>query len=175
MAGIRQPIEDVMTRIRTELPQFLTVRVWNNQVVMEHEGEYQAYAKPACFLEILNDVVWEQLGEGNSGADLAFRFHIVHEYYDDQAGNFEQDLVVFDLRDALIAKFMLYKPVGCGPMTKINEVMDYDHGNIYHMIVDFVAYFTDDKGAKQYIQTTPPTALDLTAQFVAPKNYLIIP
>ncbi len=173
MSGIRQPIEDVLTRIRTELPQFLTVRVWNNQVEMEQDGKYQAYSKPACFIEVLNDVVWEQLSEGYSASDLAFRFHIVHEYYDDEQGNFEQDLVVFDLRDALIAKFMLYKPVGCGVMTKINEVMDYDHNNIYHLIVDFVTCFIDDKGAKQYIETTPPTALDLTAEFIAPKNYII--
>jgi hypothetical protein len=175
MSGIRQPIEDVLTRIRAELPQFLTVRVWNNQVDMERDGRYQAYLKPACFLEVLNDVVWEQLSEGFSAADLGFRFHIVHEYYDDQAGNFEQDLPVFDLRDAVIKAFMLYKPVGCGHMTKINEVMDYDHDNIYHLLVDFVAHFIDDKGAKEYIEKEPPTDLELTATFSPPKNYLITP
>jgi hypothetical protein len=142
---------------------------------MERDGKYQAYSKPACFLEVLNDVAWEQLSEGYSAADLAFRFHIVHEFYDDQAGGFEQDLPVFDLRDALIAKFMLYKPVGCGHLTKINEVMDYDHDNIYHLVIDFVAHFIDDKGAKQYIETTPPTTGEINAQFVAPKNYMIIP
>lgn len=175
MSGIRQPIEDVMTRIRTELPQFLTVRIWNNQVDAEYNGDYQAYAKPACFVEVMNDVTWEQLSEGYSAADLGFRFHIVHEFYDDQAGNFEQDLIIFDLRDALISKFMLYKPVGCGHMTKISETMDYDHPNIYHMLVDFVTHFIDDKGAKQYIETTPPTDIELTASYIPPKNYLILP
>lgn len=155
------------------LPQFLTVRLWNNQLQMEQEGAYQAYAKPAVFVEVLNDMVWEQLQGGFSASDLAFRFHIVHEYYDDQAGNFEQDLVVFDLRDALIAAFMLYKPTGCGPMTKITEQQDYDHANVIHYLVDFVTHFIDDAGVPTTIETTPPTTLEATVNFAPPKNYII--
>lgn len=173
MAGIRQPLEDVLNRIRTDLTQFQTVRVWNNQIEMEHAGKYQAYAKPACFVEILNDVVWGQLAEGYSSADLGYRFHIVHEFYDAQDGTYEQDLVVFGLRDDLIANMMLFQPTGCGHLTKINEIMDYDHENVYHMIIDFVCHFIDDKGVKQQITKNPPTDINLTATFTTPKNYLI--
>jgi hypothetical protein len=172
MAVIRQAIEDVMQRVRTELPQFQTIRIWNNQIQAEAEGQYQAYAKPAIFVEVLNDMVWEQLGGGFSGSDLAFRFHIVHEYYDAQDGSFEQDLVVFDLRDALIAKFMLYKPVGCGPMTKITEVQDYDHANVYHYLVDFATHFIDAAGVPVTIEVAS-AELEQNTQFIEPKNYII--
>lgn len=178
MPGTRQPIEDILAKVRSMIsvddmtvPMFRTVRIWNNQTEHEHKGQYVDYPKPACFLEVLNDVAWGQLLEGESIADLGFVFHIIHEYYDDQGGNFEQDLPVFDLRDAINKSFMLYKPPGCSHMMKASETMDYDHDNIYHMLVGFVSSFVDDTGAKTPLVKTPPTGMDLTAVFIDPKNY----
>jgi hypothetical protein len=118
-------------------------------------------------------VQWEALSQGFSTADIGVKFHLVHEYYDDQAGNFEQDLVIFELRDSIIAAFNLYMPPGCGSLMKINEVQDFDHDNVYHYIVEFVCSFVDDKGVKATIETTPPTAAEVTAVFIDPKNYTI--
>lgn len=173
MAGIKDPLVDIMTRVKTQLPIFQTVRVWNNQTDHEHDGDYVAYGKPACFVEILTDVQWEALSQGFSTADIGVKFHLVHEYYDDQAGNFEQDLVIFELRDSIIAAFNLYMPPGCGSLMKVNEVQDFDHDNVYHYIVEFVCSFVDDKGVKATIVTTPPTAAEVQAVFIDPKNYTI--
>jgi hypothetical protein len=173
MPGIKDPLIDILNRVKSQLPLFQTVRVWNNQTDHEREGEYVAYGKPACFVEVLTDVQWEPLGEGYSTADIGIKFHLVHEYYDDQGGNFEQDLVIFDLRDQAIAVFNLYKPPGCGHLMKVNEVQDFDHDNVYHYIVEFVCSFVDNKGAKTYQETTPPTAAEIQAVFIDPKNYTI--
>jgi hypothetical protein len=45
MADLVQPIIDVMTRIRSELPEFKTVRIWNNQTKYNADGQYPDYAK----------------------------------------------------------------------------------------------------------------------------------
>jgi hypothetical protein len=173
MAGIKDPLVDILNRVKSQLPQFQTVRVWNNQTDHEQDGDYVAYGKPACFVEVVTDVTWEALLEGFSTADIGVRFHLVHEYYDDQAGNFEQDLVIFDLRDQIIAAFTLYMPPGCGSLMKVNEVQDFDHNNVYHYIVEFVCSFVDSKGTKTYQETTPPTAAEVQAVFIDPKNYTI--
>lgn len=173
MAGIKDPILDVMARIRAQIPEFLTVRIFNNQIRDERDGKYVDYPKPACFVEILNDVAWQTLQGGHAAADLGFRFHIVHEHYNNSDGTFEQDLAVFGLRDSIIKKFTLFKAIGCGPMALQAEGLDYDHDNIYEYIVDFVTHFIDDTGVKETIETVGATALQDNIQYVEPKNYII--
>lgn len=173
MAGIKTPILDVMNRLKTMVPELQTIRIFNDQINRERDGKYPNYAKPAAFVEILTDIEWGQLAEGNSSADLGFRTHIVHEFYDDQEGNFEQDVIVFDLRDKVIAALMLFEPTACGAMQKVTEVPDYSHDNLYVYLVDFVTHFVDDKGAKITIEKPAPTTLEMTSQFAPPKNYII--
>lgn len=173
MAGIKQPILDVMQQLKTAMPELQTIRIFNDQINREKEGRYPNYAKPAAFVEILTDVEWGQLAEGNSAADLAFRVHLVHEFYDAQDGTFEQDLTIFDLRDNCIASLMLFEPTACGAMQKITEVPDYGHDNLYVYLVDFVTHFVDDKGAKKYTTKAAPTDLEVSAQYIPPKNYII--
>jgi hypothetical protein len=177
MAGIVEPLQDILTRAKamvdpiTGAPIFQTVRVWNDQIQSENEGLY-TYMKPACFVEVAGDV-WFQLAEGVSSADVGIRLHLVHEFYDDQAGNFEQDLEVFRLRDAVIKEFMLFRPTGMGVITKTAEQQDYNHGNVYHYVVEFVGHFIDDTGTEETIQTEGPTDLEQEFKFIEPKNYII--
>jgi hypothetical protein len=172
MAGIKSPILDVMTQLRNTMPELQTIRVFNDQINREREGKYPNYAKPAAFIEILADIEWGQLSEGVSSADLGFRVHIVHEFYDAQDGSFEQDLAIFDLRDQVIATLMLFEPTACGAMQKITEVPDYGHDNLYVYMVDFATHFIDDKGIKPTITATGVQPV-INATFDDPKNYII--
>jgi hypothetical protein len=179
MAGILQPITDILTILRSipvtngdgNIVQPY-VRVWNNQTKYEHEGTQTAFPKPAFFLETMNDVVLEELGMGMQSADVGFRVRIIHEYYDAGDGTFEQDLVIFSLRDKVRATLSLLEVTGCGPLVAVRESQDYEHTNIYHYIIDFVCNFTDstasplDPNAGRFIDSTPPLALDLTATLV---------
>lgn len=180
MAGIKIPLTDVVTKLRT-----LTitngdgsavspyVRVWNNQVAYFKEGKMEAYRMPALFVEVVNDANYMILGQGFRSSDLSFKIHIVHEFYDAQDGTFEQDLKVFDLRDQVIANLTSYTPTACGPLNCMSEMQDFEHDNVYHMVLDFICNFTDSIGSKydagnpnKYIETVPPTNLqiDLTTR-----------
>jgi hypothetical protein len=164
MAGIKAPILDIMTRLTT-LAALRTVRIWNNQVEYENTGKLYDFAKPAVFLEVINNVQYNQLGEGYQSADVGWRMHLVHEFFDAQDGTFEQDLMVFDIRDSIVTLMSFYEPTGCGPLTRTSETQDYAHDMIYHYIIDFVCNFTDSKGSKydqgKYIDKTPPTDLEI--------------
>jgi len=153
MASRKQVLQALLTKVKADLPQFQTVRVWNNQIQRERAGEYPNFAKPACFVQIIVNPEWGALPDGVSSADLGVVFHIAHEYYDNNEGDFEQDLVVFDLADKIIEGFTLHKLPACGPMTKISETQDEDHDNVYYYQVGYLCHFLDDVGAKKYIET----------------------
>jgi hypothetical protein len=175
MAGIKQPILDVLTKLR-ELAvingdgQSVSpyVRIWNNQLSKDREGEVYSFPKPSIFVEVVNDAAYEVMGQGFRNSDLAFRLHLIHEFYDAQDGTFEQDLPVFDLRDKIIALMTYFTPTACGPLTAVLEAQDYDHDNLYHYVIDCVCNFTDSKGSRldpdspYYTESVPPTSLELS-------------
>lgn len=155
MAGIKQPLLDIMARLSTHIvpnkdggTMPLYVRIWNSQIEHAQQGEIQQYPRPAAFVEVIADVTYEQIGVGFQSADLGINIHIEHEYYDATDGTFEQDLPVLDLRDDIKALMSLYEPTACGPMVQTTEAQDFDHSNIYHLIIGFVCNFTDSKGSK---------------------------
>jgi hypothetical protein len=179
MAGIKQPIQDILTKLATlqvinssGQAMSLQPRIWNNQFVWEKDGKLYDFLKPAAFLEVLNNVEYAEIGQGFQSADVGWRVHIIHEMYDAQDGTFEQDLPVFDLRDQVVALLSLYEPTACGPLVRTGEGQDYEHGNLYHYIIDFICNFTDSKGspwdpaAGKYISSTPPTGIEINAEYV---------
>ncbi len=171
MAGIKQPILDIMQRVRDTIPEFLHVRVWNNQLSYNRSGQIYEFLKPACFVEVINSPQYEAIGGGWTGADLGITFHIVHEHYDSMDGTFEQDLVVFDLRDKVLEFITLFKPSGCSHMTLTGEEQDYEHDNLYHYQVSFVCNFTDNTGAIKTIEVDGSTIAPApTIQFIPPIN-----
>lgn len=174
MPGIKDALQDISTQLTTmqvvnqdsgAVP--LYVRIWNNQVRYEKEGKLAVYPKPAAFIEVVSPATYQVMGQYYRNADISFRIHLVHEFMDAGDGTMEQDLVIFGLRDQLIALLSGYTPSGCGPMNCMVESQEYDHDNIYEMVLDFVCNFTDAKGSPLdtgrtvYTQSVPPTALDL--------------
>lgn len=171
MAGIKAPILDILNKL-AEISDFRMIRIWNNQINYEKDGQLYNFPKPAAFLEVINDPIYEQLGLGFQSSDVGWRIHICHEFYDAQDGSFEQDLPIFDLRDKVVAKLSLFEPTACGPLTRVAETQDYEHDNIYHYIIEFVCNFIDSKGSPydpdsgSYIDKQPPTALQVNANIV---------
>lgn len=182
MAGIKQPILDLLTKLQTITVRngdgnMVTphVRIWNNQIAYSKEGKLPSFPCPAFFVEVVNNPTYELIGQGFRSCDIAFKVHICHEFYDAQDGTFEQDLVVFDLRDQVVANLTGFKLTACGPLNSMSETQDFEHDNLYHMIIDFVCNFTDSIGSKfdagnpnAYLSTTPPTTLevDVTKTFI---------
>ncbi len=164
MATIKQPVQDILTLLGNMQvvnadgnTVVLYTRVWNNQYKLEQDGKLYSYAKPAAFVEVVNQAAYSVLGQGYRSADIIFRIHLIHEYYNID-GTLEQDLAIFDLRDAVIALLHLHCPTGCGPLNAVKEQQEYDHTNIYHYTIDFVCNFTDTGGSTdgQFIYSVPP-------------------
>lgn len=169
MPKIKDPLLDILSKLSTlqatnsdqQLANIFS-RVWNNQYLNEQEGKTQYYPKPAAFVEIVMPVSFEVLGEGYRSADIAFRIHIVHEFFNAD-GTFEQDLLIYELRDLIIKALHLYSPSGCGALTAVSEEQDYDHTNVNHYIIDFVCNFIDATGStdSNYIVKEPDTGIVL--------------
>lgn len=178
MAGIKQPILDILARLATlqvmnkdSHTMNLAPRIWNNQLAWEEQGKLYNYLKPAVFLEVINNVQYDELGLGMQSADVGWRIHLIDEFYDAQDGTLEQDLQIFDLRDQVVALLSLYEPTACGPLVRTAEGQDYEHKNLYHYVIDFICNFTDSKGspwdtaAGRYIDSNPPTMATIQAQY----------
>lgn len=174
MAGIKQPLLDIMMKLREITvsngegqTQPIYVRIWNNQLDDEKDGKLYDFPKPAALVEAITPVEYEAIGLGFRSSDLGIRIHLIHEYYN-QDGTFEQDLEVFDLRDQIIAKLHLFEPTACAAMIANSEEQDFSHTNLYHYIIDLVCDFTDSKGSKydpdrgEIIDKDPPTSLEFT-------------
>lgn len=174
MAGIKLPLQDLLTKLTTlqvvngdGSTVDLYARVWNNQIRYETDGTLYNFPKPAAFVEVVSPATFEILGQGFSSSDISFRIHLTHENYNNE-GTFEQDLAIFDLRDRVRALLTAYRPTNCGPLNCMSEQQDFEHTNVYHYILDFVCNFTDTTGSKldanhpdKYVETTPPTTLIL--------------
>ena len=183
MSGIKAPIQDILTKLtainvlnadHNTVP--LYSRIWNNQLNYLEEGKSYDFPTPAVFVEIVNSVTFEILGQGFRSANLGVKIHLVHVFYN-LDGTFEQDLAIFDLRDQILANFdnpanpglSNYCPTGCTPLVCIHESQDYDHSNVYHYILEFICNFVDSKGspydseAGKYFDTANP---DLDASII---------
>lgn len=176
MAGIKEVLLTTLSQlslIRTDDSEGNTdivpyIRVWNNQLNYIKDGEMYLWPRPAIFLEIQNQSRYQTIGEAYRNSDLVFRMHLIGDWMNDQEGaTFEQDLNIFDLRDKLLINLTYFRPAGCGAMTCVNEEADYSHDNLYHLVMDFVANFTDsrasrlDPGRDYYIDGPVPVDLEI--------------
>lgn len=172
MAELVEVYRDILTKIRAELPGFLTVNVWNNQTKQEADGQYIGYPKPALFIEVIKDPEIGALPQGVSSSDVGVIFHIVHEFTND-GDNFEQNLAVFDFTKQVLQAFTLYKAPGCGPMALVNEAQDQEHTQIYEYVLGFVAHFIDTTALIRGVDAVMPTEVIIGGTFIEPKNYII--
>jgi hypothetical protein len=172
---IKTAIQDMLTALENT-GQFNFVAVWNNHVERLNDGSGYSINAPAALVELENLNV-ARLGAGFTSTDTIVRIHIVHYELDASDGTLDQNLNVFDYRDAVKSAFTGLKVTNFSPLQYYGELQDYDHTNIYHYIIEFIGNFVDTKGSIYdadsglTFETTPPTALDLTITY-NPDPYL---
>ena len=182
MAGIKQPITDIITKLKAiqvvnqdSQTVNLYSALWNNQLQNMEDGEAIVFPRPAAFVEVvpfnLNTV-----GLGVRSGDITLRIHLIHDFYNED-GTYDQDLEIFDLRDKVLANYdnpvnpglSGFSPSGCSSLACGPETPDMNHGNLTHYILDFSCNFIDskaspyDENAHRYIDTANPD-LDLTVE-----------
>ena len=156
MAGIKDVYIDLKNKL-TATGHFKFVHIWNNQLQQLEDGSTYSFPLPCALIEIAAPTEYVPLGGGYSQGELIIKIHIGHEEYDTTDGNFEENVNVFTLRDAVIAALTNYQPVACSDMMKSSEQQDFVHTNVYHYIIDWRTAFIDDKGV-------PGTITDLVTQ-----------
>ena len=166
---IKQSFSDIMTAL-TNTAQFNFIAVWNNHVNRLLDGSGYSYFCPAAFVEyepIANYV----MSSGITQTDYTVRIHIVHNELDAADGTLDQNLNVFDWRDAVKVALTGLKPTNFSNLMYIQEFQDYEHNNIYHYIIEFKGGFIDTKGSPydadstDWINSVAPLEADITAGY----------
>jgi len=159
MSGIKPILTDLLAKLAsiqvTNQDNFvvsLYSHVWNNQLRNIEDGKGYSWPRPAAFIEIVSPASFEIIGLGMRSVDLGIRIHLIHDFYNSE-GTQEQDLLIFDLRDQIVSAHNIdtmiqsgisgYCPTGCTPMNCIGESQDFEHGNLYHYILDFACNYID--------------------------------
>jgi hypothetical protein len=123
-----------------------TVLLWNGQLHSlkgEDPDAPVTLALPALFIEFMN-LETEQLGNGNQVyANLIIRIHILDRLEDAGDGTLAQNLAVLALRDSVQMALQNFRPAGASEFIRQNQVMDYNHNNVYHYIMDYGCTYVD--------------------------------
>lgn len=172
--GLAIMTQDVLTRLATidtvsadQVEGQLHVRLWNNQLDRMIEGSGYVVPMPSAFVEMMLDRDQSyNIGQGVTRIPLTVRVHLLQQHFNTE-GSFDQDLLVYVLRDAVVRKLQLFKPSNSSTLSLGSESPDYAHDNIYHYVIDFYGEFIDFTGSKfdedtgLYIENTPPIALQV--------------
>lgn len=150
-------------------PLFKHIRVWNNQLELERAdpNNQLSYPKPALFIELANTSDIQQMGAGAQiYNDLRVRLHIIHEHYNEYTnGNiFDEDVKVFDIAQQLYYAINKYEPSGAVAMVRINEELDFNHDNLYHLVQEYATNLVDltREEPLNFVPAPSPLAIDLS-------------
>lgn len=164
MAGLKNAITSILTKLQ-DVTELQFIRVWNNQLAQDEQGQIYSFPKPAAFVEARTPNPFLPLGGGFSQSDITFVIHLVHEQYDAGDGTFEQNLDVFDLKAKIVTLLTNWKPDMCSGLMKVAEVQHYEHTNLYHYQIEFLTGLIDDAGSDDNkglnITKEPPTDLTI--------------
>lgn len=169
MAGIKDSIKDILTRLNT-IEEIKYVRVWNNHIQRMKDRSMEAFALPAALVEIEIPEQMVSIGLGVVAADLKIRVHVIHEFYDAGDGTMGQNLDIFDLKDLVVKAFRGYAPVACSMLQRIGESQNMDHDNVYEYLIEYATHMIDSKGSRydpddnDFILNTPPIELEVLVQ-----------
>jgi len=159
ISQLKQAILDLKTQVATvqmnDAQAFPYCAVFNNQVKEEEDGKTFNFTKPAVLIEIQNAMEGiELLGAyATINENMVFRFSIVMEQLDSSIGavppatGMDENLDIFDLRDALKTALTGFKPTNCSQLMYVSESQDYNHDNIYVYGISFKCSYIDTKGS----------------------------
>jgi hypothetical protein len=123
----------------------LYTAMWNDQIERKRKGDGYSYPTPAGFLELQFSEAMT-MGMGATSYELTVRIMLEHEHYNTE-GDFDQDLVIFDLKDKVHRAMNMFKAPNCSPLCTGNPTMDYNHDNTYLCVMEYRTHFIDYTGS----------------------------
>lgn len=126
----------IKTQILTYCADFVKhVGVWNEQVANLLAEENMEYPWPL-------DAVFIEFPEGAESTDIG-NYQQLFEQYDitlhilsfkltETDGQMEENFDAFVTKKELYKALQFFRFPGSGPMNRISDIPDHDHGNLYH-------------------------------------------
>ena len=143
------------------------IRIWNNNVEWLEQGKDEvSYALPVIFIEFISPLNWKQIGNGvQTLDDLHIKIHYIMEQLDATDGTMSQNLDVLADAEILFATIQdrYLGDIPLGVMTRVGEVMDDNHDNIYHFVQEYETTWVDsamNRPVKGKL-SVPPLELEL--------------
>ena len=149
-------------------------QMYNDQLSTYSEGENKSYAFPfpAVFIEIVNELQIEQLGDDvQLYNDLIVRLHIAHEFYNanpsDGFGMTETDMKIFDIRNQVYKAIQKFEPTNAVAMVRISEQPSYVHKMVYAFMQDYRTNIIDleTPAFGNDVTVNPPISADINVSF----------
>ena len=143
---MRELFNSIQTYLYSQLPDITFIRIWNNNVDFLEQGKDEvSYSLPAIFVEFVSPINWKQLGNGvQTVDDLNIKLHLVVDELDAMDGQMSQNLNVLTFAQTVFSKFQdYYANVPAGVMTRIGDIQDDNHDNIYHFTATYITTWMD--------------------------------
>jgi len=162
----RELIDKVIARVKSELPQFKTVDIYNNQFDKQDAGVIDSFRFPAIFLSFPNGAEYsEHGGKTQRAEDLTVRFYIADELTKSRLSISKTVLEIMDLKQEVFKVFHGWGADCIKTFSRVYEETDEDRTNYYVFIQDYNTNVTDgsnyiDQGAEVTL------GLDLTPELI---------
>jgi len=155
-------ITELTALIKAEMPEFIAVGLWNNQLQAMEDQVGFAIPSPSCFIEVGTPANIEQLGNGVQMYVLDVIIHICHDNYNNTGDLIDADLLIFDLKQKVFELLQRFELVGCSELVRISEEVDVNHETVVHYIQTYTTNCIDTSKQRYHNQfTTLPTGLNI--------------
>ncbi len=133
----------------------LTVNKWKRQHDMIVEGKMELFQCPAAFIEFIEARPTNEMSMGGTGTqiyNIRFRIHILSWLLDSQDGDFEKNILIYDLQEQLYQALQMYNvgvnaltPFQSGSIQRVGYGEEYEwaHKGITHLVQEFICLYVD--------------------------------
>lgn len=150
----RQLIEQIMNRIRTELPDVKSVGIFNNTFERIAAGDTHGVMLPAIYISFPEGITYQQNGSGAQRTDnFVVRLNIGFRVLTP-----DKILDAFDFKTEVFKAFHKWQPSMSASFARVSEVADELYENVYVFQMDFLTNTISDE--KFIDNETTPTNVD---------------
>jgi hypothetical protein len=167
----RELIEQVRSKITTDVTAFNEVLLWNNQVDGIDLQEERNYNFPNCFIGFSIPALFKDESNGTQQSEIELTVYIVDEIYSNEFDDGTPNLDIFDLKQDVYKSLQGYTVNPQGPLSRIAEETDEDHPNLYVFKQVYKLSYLDCEIAEAESRATP-TQATITGQIIVDNDII---
>lgn len=137
-------IEDIITKVKADLPEFKTVEIYNNQFDKNELGQIDVIKMPALLIGFPEGTSFQDFGAGvQQTEELVIRFYIAKSITKGRVSNSSTVLDLFDLKQKVYKAFQGYQSEALSTFKRRYEETDEDRTNYYVFLQDWTTKLKD--------------------------------